>query len=945
MRRSCVPTLFAVALASLGCFVPALEAAEPSVASLPAKIDFNRDIAPILSSNCFYCHGPDPKHREGDLRLDLRAAATADHDGHRAIVAGKPAESELIRRVKSTDADVVMPPPDSNKKLTPREVKLLEQWIAEGAEYRSHWAYTPLTKPRAPTPAKSAVSESDWGSAAESLSSPIDAFLRDRWEREKLKPVDEADPITLCRRLYFDLTGLPPTPEEVAKFVAACEAQGKDAAATRERAYRELVDKLLASQRYGERMAAWWLDLVRYADTVGYHGDQNVTIWPFRDYVIEAFNKNMPFDRFTREQLAGDLLPEPTRAQRVASGYNRLGMMTAEGGAQDKEYLAKYAADRVRNVSSVWLGATLGCAECHDHKFDPLTARDFYGMAAFFADLKEQGFYGGSHASGKWGPNILLTTPEQEARLKQLAGEITQLQKEVDAKQPEAKKKQAEWEKKLTAELTIKKKSDEPKIDDAGKDKAGKDKLGKEKSAGNEKLSQEKPGKDKEKPVIEVAKPVAQPQVAKLPADIVKALGEEAGKRTPQTQERLFAYYLEQTDPKLGEQLKLLKQRQTERTTFEATIPSTLVTEAVAPRTMRILARGNWMDESGPTVEPSVPSFLPQPQLGKARRATRADLAAWITAGDNPLPARVFVNRLWAMYFGIGLSKRLDDFGAQGEPPVHPELLDWLATEFRDGSNSPSQAGGQKKWDVKHLVRLIVGSKAYRRSSVADRTLIERDPYNRLYARQGRFRMPAESVRDGALAVSGLLSTTIGGRSVRPYQPAGYYAQLNFPKREYEEDTGENLWRRSVYTHWQRTFLHPAMTAFDAPSREECTCERVRSNTPLQALVMLNDPEFVEAARALAERVLREASSTSDERAASLYRIALQRAPQADERKLIVELVDKHRAEYKADVAAAKVLVDVGARPVAVGLDPAELAAWTGAARIVLNLHEFINRD
>jgi len=922
MRRSCVCLAVSFVVLGLGFTAPAI-AADPAAAPLPAKVDFNRDIAPILSNNCFYCHGPDPKHREGDLRLDLRDDATKEHEGHHAIVPGKPGESELVRRIKSADADMKMPPPDSNKKLSARDVKLLEQWIAEGAEYQSHWAYAPLVRPKAPAMADnlSPVYRLDV-IAPKSPSIAVDAFLFDRLNREKMKWADEADPVTLCRRLYLDLTGLPPTPAEVDEFLKGYAPKFHMLGA-REHAYNALVEKLLASPRFGERMAAWWLDLVRYADTVGYHGDQNVTIWPYRDYVINAFNSNMPFDQFTREQLAGDLLKEATREQRVASGYNRLGMMTAEGGAQDKEYLAKYAADRVRNVSSVWLGATLGCAECHDHKFDPLTARDFYSMAAFFSDLKEQGFYGGSHASGKWGPTILLSTPDQEAKLKQFDGEIAALQKEVAPLEAEAKKKQPAWEKDLLLKLSAQKLGGEPKIDDAGKEKS--------------KAAEKAPAKEGS-----LSQNGAMP---KLPTEIAKTLSEEPAKRKAPQQEALYTYYLEQTEPKLAAQVKLLKQRQTERTTFEASIPSTLITETVPPRTMRILARGNWMDETGPVVEPAVPGFLPQRKRDGKTRATRADLADWISSPENPLTARVFANRLWAMYFGVGLTKRLDDFGAQGEPPVHPELLDWLAAEFRDGPISAAAGSGAKPWDVKHLVRTIVGSSAYRRSSIADAAALERDPFNRLYARQGRFRLPAESVRDSALAVSGLLSNTIGGRSVRPYQPAGYYAQLNFPKREYEQDTGENLWRRSVYTHWQRTFLHPAMTAFDAPSREECTCERVRSNTPLQALVMLNDPEFVEAARALAERVLREGTSSADERAAFLYRTALQRAPQADERKLILELVDKHRAEYKADVKAAQVLVDIGARPVPSDLDAADLAAWTDAARVVLNLHEFINRD
>lgn len=884
--------LLFVAVCWFGTFADAsraaapVEAARATSAKPAAKVDFNRDISPILSNNCFYCHGPDPKHREADLRLDHRDEAVKEHDGHAAIVPGKPEASALVARITSTDADVQMPPPDSNKKLTPKQIALLKQWIAEGAEYRSHWAYAPLKRPTPPAVSKEVHA---WARG------PIDRFVAARLADEGLAPADAADPATLCRRLYFDLTGLPPTPEEVEAFTAAYGDR-----ATREPAYEALVDKLLASPQFGERMAMWWLDLVRYADTVGYHGDQDVMVWPFRDYVIHAFNRGVPFDQFTREQLASDLLPGATREQRIASGYNRLGMMTAEGGAQDKEYLAKYAAERVRNLSGVWMGATVGCAECHDHKFDPYTTRDFYSLAAFFADIKEKGFYGGANSTGEWGPRLLLTTPEQEAQLKKLEDEIASIKQKVDKSTPEARKKYKEWEKTHRGRAT----------DD--------------KAAG-------------------------------ITKEIRDILRDESGKRSAAAEDKLFTFFLQKTEPKLAEETAKLQKLNAERKKLQDGIPSTLVTEAVPPRTMRVLARGNWMDESGPEVEPAVPEFLPsglrKPE-GDKRRLSRLDLANWLTDASNPLTARVFANRFWGMLFGVGLSKRLDDLGAQGEPPVHPELLDYLAVEFRDGG-----------WNVKALLKQIVLSSVYRQSSVAAKDVVERDPFNRLYARQSRFRLPAEAVRDRALAASGLLSMTLGGRSVKPYQPAGYYAQLNFPKREYQPDTGENLWRRSLYTHWQRTFLHPALVAFDAPSREECTCERVRSNTPLQSLVLLNDPEFVEAARVLAERSLRAAlpsplagegqgvrgkpTSTTNPSAiiTALYRFALERTPTSDELALLVPLFLKHKAAYDADPSAARTLVEIGERPTPADINPAELAAAASVARAVLNTHEFVTRD
>jgi len=764
-----------------------------------AEISFDRDVRPILAEHCFACHGPDAGSRAADLRLDLREGALADRDGTRAVVPGNTGASELVTRIRSTDPDVIMPPPETNKRLTDAQKAILEQWIAAGAEYQSHWAYRPLVRPDLPA-----------GAAADN---PVDAFVDAALAARGIAPAPEADRVTLARRLAFDLTGLPPEPAEIDAFVND----------TRPDAYVLLSARLLASPHHAERLAAWWLDLVRYADSVGYHGDQEISMWPYRDWVLDAFAANMPFDQFTREQLAGDLLPGATRPQRVAAASNRLNMMSAEGGGQDKEYHAKYASDRVRATAGAWLGSTLGCAECHDHKYDPFTTRDFYAFAAFFADVAERGIYHGSNGNGIWGEMMRLPTPEQEAEQRQLEAALA-------AVTPPAEEASEEEKKQAAAAREAAKKA----LDAA------------------------------------VAKQVAMPATVSKP-----------------------------------------------------------------PRTVRILPRGNWMDDSGEVVLPATPAFLPAAPGGDGEaRRTRLDLAEWMTAADNPLVPRVLANRLWALAFGEGLSRRLDDHGSQGEPPSHPELLDWLACELRDGG-----------WDIRHVLRTILTSQAYRRSSTPGAGHREADPENRLLARQNRHRLDAENVRDVALAASGLLDRTIGGASVKPYQPAGYWAYLNFPKRTYQADSGSALYRRGLYVHWQRQYLHPALMVFDAPSREECTAKRPRSNTPLQALVLLNDPQFVEAARALAATTLAAAGTDPLPRARFMLRRAIGREPLDAEVGVVADLAERQRETFAGDPAAAQGLLGVGAAPVPAELDPVELAAWTAAARVVLNLGEAYTRN
>lgn len=825
-------------------------AEEATNGRVPDAIQFNRDVRPILADHCFACHGPDKNQRKADLRLDQEQGLLGSKDAPGPVVPGQRDDSELWRRVISDDAEERMPPPEFGKDLTDEQKQILAKWIDQGGTWQGHWAFQPLAPVAPPAPVPLTVP-----------GHPIDAWIDATLATQQLKRAPEADRVTLIRRLSFDLTGLPPTPSEVRDFVQD----------SRHDAYERLVDRLLASPRYGERMAIWWLDLVRYADTVGYHGDQPMSIYPYREYVIRSFNANKPFNEFTIEQLAGDLLPSPTIEQRVASGYNRLGMMSAEGGVQPKEYLAKYISERVRNVSGTWLGITLGCSECHDHKFDPFTAKDFYSMEAFFADIEERGLYSGSEGTGVWGPSLQLPTPEQQSRGAELQQALAAARAALETSTPERLAAQSEWEK--------------------------------------------SPG-----------------PLEAIPEPVRAALAVESGQRNDEQRALLAAHFRAQW-PGLSSEREQVKKLEAELQAHERTIAVTLVTQTVPPRTIRILKRGNWMDESGPEVVPSVPGVLPQP-AASSERLNRLDLARWVVSSDNPLTARVFVNRLWKQLFGAGLSRKLDDLGAQGEWPSHPELLDHLAGQWV-----------QSGWNVKALVRYIVLSETYRQSSLASESLRQVDPYNRFLARQGRFRLDAELVRDNALAVSGLLVEQVGGPSVKPFQPAGYWAYLNFPTREWENGKGTELYRRGLYTHWQRQYLHPAMLAFDAPSREECTAERPRSNTPLQSLVLLNDPSYIEAARSFAERMLLEGGSSPDERLNWAFQQALSRDPLPRERQILGTLAAQHLSEYTEDLAAAQELLSMGATPPRADLPPAEWAAWTSVARAILNLHETITRN
>jgi len=782
--------------------------AQQPAEKLPKKIDFNRHIRPILADKCFACHGPDKEERKADLRFDVEKNAKAKRGDYYIILPGKPEQSELVKRITSSDEFTQMPPPEAKKPLSKREIALLTQWVAEGAKWSEHWAYVPPIKHPVPD-----VNDKQW---------PLnwtDRFILARLEEEGLQPSPEADRVTLIRRLSFDLRGLPPTPQEVARFLND----------TRADAYERLVDRFLSDPAFGERMAVYWLDLVRFADTVGYHGDQDHVASPYRDYVIDAFNDNMPFDRFTREQLAGDLLPDSGVDQKIASAYNRLLQTSHEGGVQRKEYLAIYAADRIRNFSQVWMGATMGCAQCHDHKYDPFTMKDFYSLQCFFADIDEDKHLrrGRNSIPTIRPPELQVLTRRERHRANYLEAEI---QKETDR---------------------------------------------------------------------------------------LQSLQDGESETRKEIEQRLQRLRNELTD-------------------LRGNARKVMISVPKKPRTIRLLPRGNWLDDSGPVMQPEIPDFLGELDV-EGRRPNRLDLANWLTDekdGIGGLTARVMVNRFWYLCFGTGIAKVLDDFGGQGEAPVHPELLDNLAIEFLHSG-----------WDIKHMMRLIVTSRTYRQSSLTKPRHRSIDPENRLYARQSRWRLPAEFVRDNALAISGLLVRELGGASVKPYQPAGYYRHLNFPKRKYKPHLDDRQWRRGVYMHWQRQFLHPMLKAFDAPRREECTAQRPRSNTPLAAMTLLNDPTFIEAARVFAAGILREGGETTDARLNEAFRRAVSRKPDDYERKLLLRLLKSQRRYYTSNPQAAEKLLQTGIAPVTEDLDHGELAAWTALARAVLNLNETMTRN
>lgn len=783
-------------------------------------ISFNQQIRPILSDNCFACHGFDEDTREADLRLDTLDGASYDFGGYAAVVPGDREESELWLRI--TDKSDPMPPKKSHKALTPDEIELLGRWIDQGAAYDKHWAYSPPERPALPE-----VSDPSWAKH------PIDRLILAKLEKHKLKPSPRTDKRTLMRRVTFDLTGLPPTPEQADLFM------GDDSPG----AYERYVDSLIASESFGEHLAVWWLDLVRYGDSKGYHGDQARPAWAYRDWVVKVFNANMPFDQFSKMQLGGDLMQDnPSHEMRVASAYNRLALQTNEGGAQPKEYMAIYNADRVTNFGEVWLGSSVGCAQCHDHKFDPFTIEDFYALAAFFSDIN-QTIVGTESPYATHSPPYMFVPQNDEQRA--LVAEHDKKYRQFVKDHPDAMF--------VEEHLT----SDNPRPPLPG------------------------PGGSM---------------------------------------------------PEYGGELKKLIE---ERHRLAKEVPILIETRALeTPRTVRVLPRGNWQDESGEIMLPQTPAFLDGPVSTAERRLNRLDLARWLFEPSNPLTARVVVNRLWGRYLGSPLSANTIDLGSQGRAPTHPELMDWLAIEFRDSG-----------WEIKHMIRKIVTSETYKQSSDVRGDLAAIDPDNkRLFARQSAVRLPAEAIRDHALQVSGLLDSRVGGPSVFPYQPDGHWDALNFPRRRYPTSAGNDLYRRSLYTWVQRTFPHPMATTFDAPSREVCIGQRHVSNTPLQAMAMLNGPIFVESARVMAEQLVGN-HDPDDQRISRLYLIVLSREPRASETRALLSLLQRQRIHFTNSPEDAAKLASAGQATVVEHLDTVEIAAWTSICRVVMNLYETTTRN
>ena len=842
-------------LIALTCASAGLAAPVPK-----GDVDFGRDVLPILSENCFHCHGPDEKAREGKLRLDTRDGLFRAQ--HPVIVPGRASQSELFKRLITKEANDQMPPAKSKKTLTTGQIETLRHWIDSGAPYATHWAFKPPVRPVVP-----AITTRQSSSVG-----PLDAFIAFRLQREGLKPSPEAPRESLIRRVTLDLTGLPPTPAEVDAFLADKSPL----------AYEALVDRLLASPRYGERMVWEWLDAARYADSNGYQGDQERTMWPWRDWAIRAFNENLPFDQFTIWQLAGDLLPNATRDQKLATGFLRNHMINGEGGRIAEENRIEYLFDQAETVGTVWLAATMNCSRCHDHKFDPYTMRDYYGLVAFFNQTPVTG--GGG--SPQTAPVLDFTTPEQEARLKSLGDEVRRLGDAVDK-----------------LELTI-----FPRPE--GQPSSG------------------------------------SPGVKDYPAEPFAALKQKGAVRNL-TQLRGLAKFRADKEPREHAQLleQLVKAIES-RDDFNKAIPRVMVMEDMKqPRETFMLVRGAYNKPNGTVAAAFPAAFQPgsRPSAGP-NPTNRLDLARWLVSADNPLSARVTVNRFWQQFFGTGLVKTAEDFGVQGEKPSHPELLDWLATEFvRSG------------WDVKQLVRTLVTSGTYRQSSkdaplpaevrrrTGSDTLYHLDPENRLLARGPRYRLPSWMLRDQALAASGLLVEKLGGPPVKTYQPPGVWEEATFGNKRYAPDKGEALYRRSVYVFWRR-IIGPTIF-FDVAARQTCAVKTPRTNTPLHALATLNDTTYVEAARALAERVLQSGGDTDAARLAHAFRLVTARKPGAVESRILSASLARLRTQYALDKTAALKLLTVGESKRNEQLDPTNHAAWTGLCSLLLNLDEVVTKE
>jgi hypothetical protein len=1013
-----------------------------------APLRFDRDIRPLLSENCYACHGPGTQ--EAALRLDSAEEATRELDsGARAIVAGDPAASEVIARINATDPDVIMPPPHSKKTLSAEQKDLLTRWIQAGAPYEKHWSYRAIERPEVPA-----------GEAA----NPIDRFLDAEIARAKLPRNAEADRSTLIRRLSFALTGLPPTPAQVAAFVADTSPD----------AYGTLVENLVASPHHGEEMARHWLDQARYADTHGLHLDNEREMWLYRDWVVKAFNENLPFDQFTIWQLAGDLLPNATTDQKIATGFSRCNVTTSEGGSINEELLFRYAIDRTATMTNAWMGLTGQCAVCHSHKFDPISHKEFYSLYAFFNSAADPGFDGNTRRTA---PTIQVATPPQKQLLAALDRDLAPYEKALEeaiaaanyvdpADDPAASGRRetlwlaedwppgafvrtspggtAQWidgtpatppqagsrcldlvatgpmqvvATRGEATLSVPEEGDifmhvwldpndrtaalmlqvrtaawthgavwgdwsaVPVIDSRQSNDHALFHAGPLPEAGQwARLAIDtrrlglKPGMKvtaiaigqgggrvrwdslgisaKDTLATDSSQSFAAwwKGMAALPDDQLESLpgplrslvqrgrDDASGPDDIAKLRRYWLTYLWAAQPEqlVGAALDLDSRRKI-RDGLDGRIPQTLVfNDRPQMRESFVMLRGAY-DKPGDKVDRGTPAFLPPLEVEDGKTPSRLDLARWLVSKEHPLTARVAANRLWQQFFGTGLVKTHEDFGLQGDPPSHPELLDWLAAEYRDGG-----------WDTRKIVRLLVTSDAFKRSGVVQPQQLARDPENRLLARGPRIRLDAEQIRDQALFVSGLLVSTMGGRGAKPYQPDNIWEPVGFSSsntRRYYRDRGEGLYRRSLYTFLKRTAPPPFMSNFDGPSREAFCARRERSNTPLQALQLLNDVQHVEAARALATRALAASATDDAGRINWLFQTVLARGPEPDEAKLVADSLAAHRDRYKADAAAAGKLVRVGDSEPPAHIEPAELAAWTLLANTLLNLDEAVTRN
>ena len=1005
--------------------------------------DFNRDVRPILSNHCFHCHGPDAGSREAGLRFDV-----PEPDGGFAFVPGRVDQSEAFKRIASTDPDEQMPPPHVNKPLSAAQVAVLQRWVAAGAPYQAHWS---LVAPKAAEPP--AVARVEWAR------NTIDRFVLAGLERTGLQPAPEAAPHELLRRVTLDLTGLPPTPAELDAFLADKSPD----------AYARVVRRLLASPHFGERMALDWLDLARYADTNGYFGDATRQIWPWRDWVVQSFNRNLPFDQFTVDQLAGDLLTAPTPEQRIATGFSRNSMVNNESGAIDEEFRVEYVAERTETVGTVWLGLTVGCARCHDHKYDPISQKDFYQLYAFFNHSPEKGLVTQDNPP----PEMDVATPAQRAELTALTAARRDAETALTATAARTRDAMMAWEQTATHELAPPDRNlslharfepDMPGLEEKGSvtftdegllgRAAVFDGMQHLEAPGAPPFAAEKPwsvglwlqptgslsgvlariepaGRRRGFEIVwqkgrfqinlvsqwgasaielvtrEPVRPAAGdwqqlivsydgssratgfrvyldggPVAFNIVRDRLDGPTENAEplrlgrrdsglgfygrldelrlltravddadasawywsdrlrgplartqeSRTPRDRQYLLDYYLARHGDTAARAVRTdVQAARAAETNYRARLPKTLVMQDLSePRPTHLLKRGKY-DDPGERVAADVPAALPPLPTDAPRN--RLGLARWLVSRENPLTARVAVNRLWMQAFGEGLVRTPNDFGVQGEHPTHPELLDWLAVRFMDSG-----------WDLKALIEVIVTSATYRQSSVPTPELLARDPDNRQLARGPRFRLPAEIIRDQALAASGLLVPKLGGPSVRPYQPDGLWEAVTYDGEvSYQQDRGEDLWRRSLYTFWKRQAPPPALLTFDSPTRETCVVNRPRTNTPLQALTLLNDITFVEAGRALAADILNQPGDDHS-RLQTLFRRVTARRPDDGDHASLLTLLDQQRKRFRADPAAAGRYIASGESPAGRHLDPVEVAAWSVTAHAVLCLDEAITR-